>query len=83
MWTVPRVLRRTASPVYADFGGLSSLAVLVVVRLVVVPLQPLSLQRLWLVVCWADILLEVIGGVESAMREGCPRTMTGVSQYWF
>jgi hypothetical protein len=83
MWTVPRVLRRTESPAYADFGGLSSLAALVVVRLVVVPLQPLSLQRLWRVVCWADILLEVIGGVESAMREGCPRTMTGVSQYWF
>ena len=26
-----------------------------------------------------DILLDVIGGVESALREGCPRTMTGVS----
>jgi hypothetical protein len=25
----------------------------------------------------------VIGGVESALREGCPGTMTGVSQYWF
>jgi hypothetical protein len=25
----------------------------------------------------------VIGGVESALREGCPETMTGVSQYWF
>jgi hypothetical protein len=21
--------------------------------------------------------------VESALREGCPRTLTGVSQYWF
>jgi hypothetical protein len=30
-----------------------------------------------------DILLDVIGGVESDMREGCPRTMTGVSQCWF
>jgi hypothetical protein len=30
-----------------------------------------------------DILLDVIGGVESALREGCPRTMTGVSQCWF
>jgi hypothetical protein len=30
-----------------------------------------------------DILLDVIGGVESALREGCPRTMTGVSQRWF
>jgi hypothetical protein len=32
---------------------------------------------------WVDILLDVIGGVESALREGCPRTTTGVSQYWF
>ena len=30
-----------------------------------------------------DILLYVIGGVENALREECPRTMTGVSQYWF
>ena len=37
MGTVPRVLvRRTASPAYADFGGLSSVAALVVVRLDVV-----------------------------------------------
>ena len=26
------------------------------------------------------ILLDVIGGMESALREGCPGTMTGVSQ---
>ena len=32
---------------------------------------------------WADILLDVIGGVESALREGCPRTLTDVSQHWF
>ena len=32
---------------------------------------------------WVDILLDVIGGVESALREGCPRTTTGVSQRWF
>ena len=39
MWTVPLVLvRRTASPAYADFSGIRSLAALVVVRLVVVPL---------------------------------------------
>ena len=83
-WTVPRVLvRRTASPAHADFGGLHSLADLIVVRLVVVPLPPCSLCRQWRVVCWADILLDVISGVESAMREGCPRTMTGFSQYWF
>jgi hypothetical protein len=50
---------------------------------VVVPLPPLSQRRRWRVVGWADILLDVISGVESALREGCPRTMTGVSQYWF
>jgi hypothetical protein len=39
MGMVPRVLvRRTVSPVYADFGGLSSGAVPVVIRLDVVPL---------------------------------------------
>ena len=27
--------------------------------------------------------MDVIGGVESALWEGCPRTMTGVSQRWF
>jgi hypothetical protein len=109
MWTVPRVLvLRTASPAHADFGGLSSLADLVVVRLDVVPLPPRSPRRR--VVSWADILLDVIGGppaasgwhihcgvevtesstnkqhslsVESVLREGCPGTMTGVSQYWF
>ena len=42
-----------------------------------------SPRRGWRVVGWADILLDVIGGVESALREGCPRTRTGVSQYWF
>ena len=84
MWTVPRVLvRRTASPAHADFGGLSSLATLVVVRLIVMPLPHCSLGRLWWFVCWADILLDVISGVERALREGCSRTMTGVSQYWF
>ena len=33
------------------------------------------------VVGWVDILLDVISGVESALREGC--TMTDVSQCWF
>jgi hypothetical protein len=43
MGTVPRVLvRRTASPAHADFGGLSSGAAPVVVRLDVVPLLPRS-----------------------------------------
>jgi hypothetical protein len=61
----------------------TGLAALVVVRLDVVPLPPSSSRRRWRVVGWADILLDVIGGVESALREGCPGTMTGVSQYWF
>jgi hypothetical protein len=26
--------------------------------------------------------VDVIGGVESALREGCPRTMTGVYERW-
>jgi hypothetical protein len=78
MGTVPRVMvRRTVSPEHADFGGLSSGAVPVVVRLDVVPLQPHS-SSMWQVVGWVDILLDVICGVESALREGCPITVTGV-----
>ncbi len=77
------LVRRTESPAHADFGWLRSLAALVIVRLVVVPLQPRSLRRRWRVVGWADILLDVISGVENALQEGCPRTMTGFSQYWF
>ena len=64
-------------------SGLSSFAALVVDRLDVVPLPPRSPRRRWRVVGWADILLDAIGGVESALREEYPRTMTGVSQYWF
>ena len=46
MRTVPRVLvRGTASPAHADFGGLSSLAALVVVRLVVVRAELVSRRR--------------------------------------
>ena len=45
--------------------------------------SPALLRRRWRVVSWVDILLDVICGVESAMREGCPRTTTGVSQCWF
>jgi hypothetical protein len=59
MWTVPLVLvRRTASPEHLDLSGLRSLAALVVVRLVVVPLQPRSPRRRWrvgwfgLIFCW-------------------------------
>ena len=82
--TVPRVLvRRTASPEHADFGGLSSLTALVVIRLDVVPFPPRSPRRRWRVVGWADILLDVISEVESALREGCSATMTGISQNWF
>jgi hypothetical protein len=62
-------------------GGLSSGAAPVVSTSC---LSSPALQRqLWLVVCWVDILLDVIGGVESALLEGFPRTMTGVSQCWF
>jgi hypothetical protein len=71
MWTVPRVMVwRTTSPDHEDFGGLGSLEALVVVRLDVVPLPPRSSRRRWRVVSWADILLDVISGVESALREG-------------
>jgi hypothetical protein len=35
---------------------------------------PALLHRLWLVVCWVDILLDVITGVESVLLEGCLRT---------
>jgi hypothetical protein len=84
MWTVPWVLvRRTASQTHADFVGLSSLAVIVIIRLDVVSLLPRSPRRLWRVVGWADILLDVIDGVERVLQEGCPGTTTGVSQYWF
>jgi hypothetical protein len=30
-----------------------------------------------------DILMDVIGGVENALRGRCPRTMAGVSECWF
>ena len=76
MWTVPRVLVwRTASPAHADFGGLRSLAALVVVRLDVVPLLTSSQRRRWRVVCWADILLDVIGATEWKAR--CGRDVRG------
>jgi hypothetical protein len=88
MGTVPWVLvRRTVSPTHADFVRLISGAAPVFVRLDVVffvHLSRPSLQvRLCRVVCWVDTLLDVISGVESALREGCPRTTTGVSQHWF
>jgi hypothetical protein len=70
-------------------------AALVDVRLDVVPLRgddddeghhhhhPVLPRRLWRVVSWVGILLDVIGGLESVMWEGCPRTTTGDSQCWF
>ena len=91
MGTVPRVLvlsavrdthtqpaRRTASPAHADFGGLSSGAAPVVVSTSCLS-RPALPRRRWRVVGWVDILLDVISGVENALREGCPRTTTGVS----
>ncbi len=84
MGTVPRVLvRRTETKAHEDFGGLSSGAAPVVVRLDVVYFPPALPRRRWRVVGWVEILLDVISGVESARREGCPRTTTGVSLRWF
>ncbi len=45
--------------------------------------RPTLPRRQLRVVSWVDILLDVICEVERALREGCPRTMTGVSQRWF
>ena len=76
MGTVPRVLVwRTASPVQSDFVGLSSGAAPCISH-------PALLCQLWWVVCGV-ILLDVICGVASTLREGCPRTMTGDPQCWF
>jgi hypothetical protein len=84
MGMVPRVLvRRTASPAHADFGGLNSGAPPSSSDSTSCLSRPALPRRRWRVVGWVDILLDVIGGVESALREGCPRTTTGVSQRWF
>jgi hypothetical protein len=83
MGTVPRVLvRRTASPAYADFGGLSSGAPPVVVRLDVVSFPPSS-SAMTVAGCLLGGYPVGRDGVESALREGCLRTTTGVSQRWF
>ena len=63
--------------------GLSSGAAPVVVRLDVVSFPPRSSAPTVASCRLVDILLDVIGGVESVLREGCPRTTTGVSQRWF
>ena len=68
LYTAVVLVRRTASPEHADFGGLSLGAAPVVVRLDVVPLPPRS---------------STPTVVERALREECPGTMTGVFQYWF
>jgi hypothetical protein len=69
---------------HADFVGLSSGAPPVSSDLTSCLSRPALPCRQWrvveLLVVWVDILLDVISGVESALREGCPRTMTGVSQ---
>jgi hypothetical protein len=83
MGTVPRVLvRKTAPPAHADFGGLSSGAAPVVVRLDVVPLPPRSSAP--------TVAICRLGGYPAGrdrwggrLLEGCPRTTTGVSQCWF
>jgi len=56
--------------------------------------RPVLRRRPWRVVGWVDILLDVIGGVESALWEGCYPALTlaptcganrasGVYQRWF
>jgi hypothetical protein len=85
MGTVPWVLvRRTASPAHAGFGGLYSGVALVVVNLDVVSPLPSSSTR-----AVADCLLvggsagRDRGGMDSELQDGCPRIMTDVSQRWF
>jgi hypothetical protein len=84
MGTVPRVLvRRTGSPVYADFGGLSLEASLVVVRLDVVSFPPISSTQT-VAGCRLEkypVGRDLWGGMIDV--EGCPRRTTGVSQHWF
>jgi len=69
--------------VHARFGGLSSGAASSSSASTSCLSRLALLRRRWRVFGWADILLDVIGGVESALREGCSKTMTGVSQRWF
>ncbi len=38
--------------------------------------RPVLPRRLWLVVCWVGILLDVMGGVESVLWEGCYPVLT-------
>jgi hypothetical protein len=57
MGTVPWVLvRRTASPEHAGFGGLYSGVALVVVRLDVVSPPPRSLRRMKRTVVWSEVM---------------------------
>ncbi len=57
-------------------GGLRSGAALVDVRLDVVPLPPRSSSPTVAVVGWVVILWTVIGGLESALWEGCYPALT-------
>ncbi len=68
------VLVRGGGACRAVGGGLRSGAALVDVRLDVVPLPPRSSSPT--VVGWVGILLDVIGGVESALWEGCYPKLT-------
>ncbi len=38
--------------------------------------RPVLPHRLWLVVCWVGILLDVMDGVESVLWEGCYPALT-------
>jgi hypothetical protein len=67
------LVRRTALPAHADFGGLSSGAFPIVVRLDVMSFPPRSFMPTVAGCLLGGILLDVIGGVEIALREGCNR----------
>ena len=73
MGTVPWVLvRRTASPAYADFGRLSSGAALVVVCLDVVTLQPYDCIRRrpdLLFCCFIEVTMTVVKSVSDGLRD--------------
>jgi hypothetical protein len=70
-WGRGLVLVRGGGACRAVGGGLRSGVALVDVRLDVVTLPPRSSRRRWRVVGWVGIMLDVIGGEESALWEGC------------
>jgi len=63
-------LVRSGGVFHAVGGGLHLGVALVDVRLDVVPLPPRSSSATVRVVGWVDFLLDMIGGVESALWEG-------------